>query len=77
MKITCTVEVPAGDTTLYRVAADTVVTDDDGRAVRDAVEDELGMVVAFIEEMPTWCQSSVVAVRDWLVEQLHAGHHRR
>ncbi len=66
MKITCTVKVPtvAGDTTLYRVAADTVVTDDDSRAVRDAVEDELGMVVAFIEEMPTWCQSSVVAVRD-------------
>ncbi len=43
----------------------------------DPVDVELGRIIGFIDEMPTWYDPQVIAVQHWLIEQLRALAHRR
>jgi hypothetical protein len=38
---------------------------------------ELVLVLAFVEQMPTWDVAEVIAVKEWLISQLALGVHRR
>lgn len=59
-------------------AADPTATETPGPTTEvRAAEDELDKVIAFIDTMPTWSNPSVVQAKTWLIEQLHAGSHRR
>ncbi len=43
----------------------------------DPADTELDRVLAFIDTMPTWNDTTVVTVKRWLYAQLQAGAHRR